>query len=139
VPASQFQNIQNLAADDIVQVVSLDPTDGVGIVLDDDVTFLERVTNNYRFGWSDKKKFALELKDDPGAINLYRGSILEMLCYMLQNHATLNSIIYTLYDLAMMDEGGANIGTTYVDLLSTAGPVELEKAHITLANTILNA
>lgn len=139
-PATQFANIQNLAAQNIVQVVSLDPANGAGIVLDNDVTFLERITNNYRFNWSDRKRFALELKSDAGNIQLYAASVLEMLCYMLQNHATLNDLIYTLYDLAIIDESaGTNIGVTYTELTSTAGPVEIEKAHVTLANTVLGA
>jgi hypothetical protein len=46
--------------------------------------------------------------------------------------------VYTLYDFALVDAGKqTNKGVEWVDIDGPNGPVELEKAHISLANIVL--
>jgi hypothetical protein len=136
----KFLNVENLTGADIVGVIDLDPTAGEGIVLADDVTYLDKLTNNYRLGFTDQKNIIAELKSDPTTKVLYRGTVLEALAYSLQVHATLNEVVYTLFDFALMDvAAGVSKGMDYLAISGNLGPIELEPAHTTLANLILSA
>jgi len=140
IPERQFTNVKNLGETDIVTVIDLDPTAGEGIVVDDDLTFLQHLTNNFRGNWTQAKNIITAEKATPTNKAYYTGSLLEALAYALQYQNGGAAPIYTLYDFALMNTGVAqNAGVTWLDLDGSGGPVELEKAHITLANVILSA
>ena len=137
-PARKFLNVPNLTGADLVAVIDLDPVAGEGIVTDEDMTFLANLTNQFRLNWTDEKNIALEIKSS-GVVSLYRGSVLEALAYALQVHDSLNAVVYTLYDIALLDVGsGVSKGVTFIDIAGASGPVELSKAHVTLGNLILS-
>jgi hypothetical protein len=138
VPEREFLNVENLGAVDIVDVISLDPADGQGIVLDNDLTFMAHLTNNFRFGWSDVKNIIIQQKAVPTNKSLYKGTVLESLAYAYQIHTTGNAVVYTLHDFALSDPAKQlNKGVQWLDINGSSGPVELEKAHVTLGNMIL--
>jgi len=123
-----------------VGVINLDPAEGEGIVVDADMTFLNDFTNGYRLGWDDRYNLVVEEKADSTNLALYAASVLEGFIYAMQYHSTGDAPVYTLYDFAMSKAGtGYNKGVSYIDIDGTQGPVEIEKAHVTLANAILNA
>jgi hypothetical protein len=140
VPEREFLNVQNLSAADIVEVIDLDPTQGEGIVVDDDMTFLTNITNNFRLGPNDMKNVVVEEKAAPANKALYKSSVINAIAYAFQVHQTGNAVTYTLFDFALMDvAAGVTKGVEYVDIDGSLGPVELDKAHSSLASLVLSA
>jgi len=135
IPASDYTDVDNLTAADIVDVIDLDPTAGENIVLANDITFLENLTNNYRFGWDDAKNLILQEKAVVTNKPLFSGTPLQALCYAMQ---VSTAVIYTLWEFALLTPA-LNQGATYPTLTGANGPTELEVAHTTLAGLILNA
>ena len=140
VPEREFLNVKNLTEQGVVAVIDLDPAQGEGIVLDDDMTFLTNITNNFRLGPTDVKNIIVEEKADPTNRALYRGSLINAIAYAFQVSETGGAVMYSLYDFALMNVGaGVSRGVDYVEIDGQLGPVELEKAHAQLANLILSA
>jgi hypothetical protein len=137
IPERDFLNVRNLGDTDIVDVVDLDPTAGEGIVQANDITFMTNLTNNLRGNWSEPKRIITANKVTPTTRAYYNGSLVEALAYGLQFQSGGTAPIYTLFDFAVMDISGLNKGVVYADMDGALGPVELEKAHVTLANTLL--
>lgn len=137
VPAREFLNVQNLTPTDIVDVVSLDPDDGEGIVTADDVTFLANFTNNFRLSPTTEKVMIMSAKADQTK-TIYQGSVLEHLCYLLQFDSVGDAPVYTLQDVALKDVPGSKIGTIYDDIASNNGPTEFEQYLVSIANYILS-
>ena len=101
------------------------------------MTFMRNLANNFRINWGDYYNVVTEKVAD-SARTLYYASIIEILAYGLQFEDQGTAEIYTLYDFALQDAGGSlNRGVTYLDIDGSQGPVELDKAHLTLANIIL--
>lgn len=135
IPATDYLGVPNLGAGDIVSVIDLDPAAAEGIVDADDVTFLENITNNYRFGWDDPKNIVVEEKAVPENKALYSGTPLQAFCYAMQ-FSTVP--IYTLWDFSLL-KPALNQGVTYNTLTGASGPAELEVGHVTLATLILDS
>lgn len=131
------QKFQNLAPDQDITVIDLDPTEAEGIVIDDDVTFLENLTNIYRRDWDEVSGLIVE--DGLGVKTFYSGSTLAALAYGLQYAAAGVAPLYAATNFSFFDRAAAGNGVTIADLLGTSGPVELEKGHITLGHIILGA
>jgi hypothetical protein len=88
--------------------------------------------------WGDSKNVVVQEKATPANKTLYNGIVLEALAYAYQFHETGGPPVYTLYDFALVDAGKqTNKGVEWVDIDGPNGPVELEKAHISLANIVL--
>jgi len=139
VSARKFLNVQNLGATDIVGLIDLDPTAGQNIVLPNDITFLENLTDQYRADWTTTKNMVFERKTAPAERTLYKGTVLQALCYALQFHSTLGAPVYTLFDIALMEaSSGVSKGVEFVDMGGSSGPVEYEAALLTLANLLLS-
>ena len=138
VDAAKYVDVPNLTTSDIVTAISLSPEDNEGIVLANDLTFMQNLTNNWRLGWTETRNIRLEEKADPTDKLLYRGSVLEALAYALQYPDAGTAPVYTLYNIAL-SEVGLNKGVAWEAITGANGPVELEPAHITLANMILGA
>lgn len=138
IPARDFLNIKNLGDTDIVDVVNLDPTVDEGIILDEDLTFLARLTDNFRLDWSAPRYIIVQEKATPTNRAFYKGTVLEALAYVMQVHSTGNAVVRTLYDFALLDPSSqVNKGITWVEISGSQGPVELAKAHVSLGNLIL--
>jgi len=109
-------------------------------VLPEEVTLVGLISDNYRYNLSDGAAIVMELKADPSTKVFYQGSRAALLSYLLQIQDGGSDRIYTLYNFSVYDSGkAATMGLALVDILSAQGPVELEKAHPTLANAIVNA
>lgn len=135
VSERKFQNL--LAANDLT-IINLDPTEGEGIVVDEDVLFLENLTNNYRREWDLVSGLIVEA-DAAGTKEYFSGSTLATLAYGLQFKTGGTAPIYAATNFGFFDISGAGNGLSVVDLLGPSGPVELDKAHVTLGNLILSA
>lgn len=132
------QKFQNLQPTNDIGVISLDPTEGEGIVTDNDVLFLENLTNNYRREWDTVSGLIVE-DDTTKAKEFFSGSTLAALAYGLQYKAGGSAPIYATTNFGFFDGSAAGAGLAVTDLLGPNGPVELEKAHLTLGNLILGA
>lgn len=132
------QKFQNLRPANDIGIISLDPTEGEGIVTDDDVLFLENLTNNYRREWDTVSGLIVE-DDAAGTKEYFSGSTLATLSYGLQFKAGGTAPIYATTNFGFFDGSASGAGLAISDLLGTNGPVELEKAHLTLGNLILGA
>lgn len=140
VNAREYTDVQNLGVSDIVAVVDLDPTAGEGVITDDDMSFLANLTNNFRLGWDAAKNIITQEKAAPANKALYRGTVLQALAFAYQWKDGGAAPVYTLYDFALMDSGSMlNQGVVYPAIDGVDGPVELDKAHVTLANLVLGA
>jgi hypothetical protein len=138
VPDADFLNVMNLGALDLVDIISLDPADGEGIVVADDLTFLQNLTNNYRANWSDTKAVIRQEKADATNKAFFRGTVLETLAYAYQFDQVDGAPVYTLYNLGLAEYGAQlNKGVTWPPITGASGPVELEPAHVTLGNILL--
>ncbi|MBE7474303.1 MAG: hypothetical protein HS114_34670 [Anaerolineales bacterium] len=135
VSERKFQNL--LAANDL-SIIDLDPTAGEGIVVDEDVLFLENLTNNYRREWDLVSGLIVE-DDALGTKEYFSGSTLATLAYGLQYKTGGTVPIYAATNFGFFDISGAGNGLSVVDLLGPSGPVELDKAHVTLGNLVLSA
>lgn len=132
------QKFQNLLPTNDISIINLDPTKGEGVVTDEDVLFLENLTKNYRREWDTQSGLIIE-DDTAKTKEFYSGSTLAALAYGLQFKTGGTAPIYASANFGFFDQSAAGIGLTVVDLLGPTGPVELEKAHLTLGNLILNA
>ncbi len=132
------QKFQNLKPTNDVTIINLDPTEGEGIVVDEDLIFLENLTNNYRREWEVVSGIIVE-DDVTKAKEYFSGSTLAALAYGLQYKTGGTAPIYAATNFGFFDQSAAGVGLSVVDLLGTTGPVELDKAHITLGNIILSA
>lgn len=134
VPARDFRN---LSPSQDITVISLDPAEDEGIVVDADVTFLDNLTGGYRRSWDEVQGIVIGV-DGAATKEYWHGSLLTVLAYSLQYPAAGTAPIYTDHNFALFSKnGGMNFST--IDLLSdSAGPVELEKAHLRLGEFILN-
>jgi hypothetical protein len=131
------RKFQNLAATNDVSIISLDPTEGEGIVTDADVLFLENLTNSYRREWDTVSGLIVEA--DAGGKEYFTASTLATLAYGLQFKAGGTAPIYAATNFGFFDHSAAGNGLSVVDLLGPSGPVELDKAHVTLGNIVLSA
>jgi hypothetical protein len=138
VPIEKWVDVPNLTSTDIVTAISLDPADGEGIVLANDVTFLTNLTNNFRLAPSTVKRVIVEEKADASNKILYQGSVLEALAYALQYQDQGTAPIYTLFEVALMDAGGMNVGVIYDPISGANGPVEYEPYLLKIANAVLS-
>lgn len=132
------RKFQNLLATNDVQVINLDPTEGEGIVEDEDVLFLENLTNNYRREWDTVSGLIVE-DETAGTREYYSGSTLATLAYGLQYAAAGTAPIYAATNFGFFDVSAVGNGLSVVDLLGPSGPVELDKAHVSLGNLVLSA
>ncbi len=138
VSERDYVGVENLGAADIPNVIDIDPAQGEGIVVDEDMTFLYNLTGGFRSNWDDTKNIVLQEKAVPANKILYRGSILQAYCYAMQVSGT--APVYELYDFGLIDASSSvNQGVDYPLLDSTDGPLEYEKALVTLANLVLSA
>jgi hypothetical protein len=131
------RKFQNLAAANDIAIIDLDPTEGEGVVVDEDILFLENLTNNYRREWD--QRAGLIFEDTLGVKEYYYGTTLAALAYGLQYAAGGTDPIYVDTNFGFFDQSASGNGLTVADLFGVSGPIELEKAHITLGNLILNA
>lgn len=132
------RKFQNLLATNDLTIIDLDPTAGEGIVEDEDVLFLENLTNNYRREWDTISGLIVE-DDALGTKEFFSGSTLAALAYGLQFAAAGTAPLYVATNFGFFDIAGAGNGLSVVDLLGPSGPVELDKAHVTMGNLILSA
>jgi hypothetical protein len=132
------RKFQNLLATNDVTVIDLNPTAGEGIVEDADVLFLENLTHNYRREWDVVSGLIVE-DDALGTKEYFSGSTLAALAYGLQFKDGGTAPLYLATNFGFFDISGAGNGLSVVDLLGTSGPVELDKAHVTLGNLVLSA
>ncbi|GIK43792.1 MAG: hypothetical protein BroJett011_76250 [Chloroflexota bacterium] len=132
------RKFQNLLATNDLTIIDLNPTAGEGIVEDEDVLFLENLTNNYRREWDMLSGLIVE-DDATGAKEYFSGSTLAALAYGLQYKAAGTAPLYVATNFGFFDISGAGNGLSVVDLLGPSGPVELDKAHVTLGNLVLSA
>ncbi|MBE7473153.1 MAG: hypothetical protein DPW09_39070 [Anaerolineae bacterium] len=132
------RKFQNLLANNDLSIISLDPTEGEGIVVDEDVLFLENLTNQYRREWDLVSGLIVE-DDTAGTKEYFSGSTLATLAYGLQYKAGGTAPIYAATNFGFFDISGSGNGLSVVDLLGPSGPVELDKAHVTLGNLVLSA
>jgi hypothetical protein len=132
------RKFQNLRATNDISIINLDPTEGEGIVVDEDVLFLENLTHTYRREWDTQSGLIVEA--DPGGNKEYCiGTTLAALAYGLQFATAGTGPIYVTTNFGFFDHAAAGNGLNVVDLLGPAGPVELDKAHLTLGNIVLSA
>jgi hypothetical protein len=132
------RKFQNLKATNDIAVIDLDPTAGEGVVVDEDVLFLENLTNNYRREWDAVSGLIVE-DEATGAKEYYSGSLLAALAYGLQYKSGGTAPVYTDTNFGLFEQSAAGVGLSVIDLLSASGPVELEKGHVTLGNIVLGA
>ena len=132
------RKFQNLLATNDVKIIDLDPTAGEGIVEDEDVLFLENLTNSYRREWDTVSGLIVE-DDTTGAKEFFSGSTLAALAYGLQYKTGGTAPLYAATNFGFFDISGAGNGLSVVDILGPSGPVELDKAHVTLGNLVLSA
>lgn len=132
------RKFHNMAADNDVAIIALDPTLGEGIVLDEDVLFLENLTDNYKAEWDARSGLIVEAAL-AGTKEFYVGSVLAVLAYAMQMAPSGTGLIYTETNFGFYDQSAAGLGLSAVDLLGPQGPIEIEKAHITLGSIVLGA
>ena len=132
------RKFQNLKATNDITIINLDPLEGEGVVLDEDVLFLENLTNNYRREWDAVTGLIIEA-DPGGTKEFFTGSTLAALAYGLQFAALGTAPIYANTNFGFFEQSGGSNGLSIVDILGPSGPIELDKAHVTLANLILSA
>lgn len=136
VSAKSYQAVENLTSVDVPALIDLDPTEAEGIILAEDVTFLQNLSNNYRLDWNQASKINLQEKATPTTWLFYRATLLQLFCFAMQDRA--GDLVRSLYEIGVLPTGTL-VGVDYVDILSSSGPVELEQGHVNLANVILGA
>jgi hypothetical protein len=132
------RKFQNLLPTNDLTIINLDPTEGEGIVVDEDVLFLENLTNNYRREWDTVSGLIVE-DDAAGTKEYFTGSTLTTLAYGLQYADAATAPVYSMANFGFFDASAIGNGLSVVDLLGPSGPVELDKAHVTLGNLVLSA
>lgn len=132
------RKFQNLKPENDIAVIDLDPTAGEGIVTDEDMLFLDNITNSFRREWDTVSGLIVE-DEGTGAKEYYSGSTLAALAYGLQFAAGGTAPIYAATNFGFFDRSAAGIGLSVIDLLGPSGPVEIDKAHLSLANIVLSA
>jgi hypothetical protein len=132
------RKFQNLKADQNIGIINLDPTAGEGIVTDEDVLFLENLTNNYRREWDTVSGLIVE-DEVNGTKEYYSGSLLAALAIGLQFKNGGTAPVYSDTNFGLFEQSAAGNGLSVIDLLGSSGPVEVQKAHLTLGNLILGA
>ncbi len=137
-PEREYKDVENLTSTDIVTTIDLDPAAAEGIILQADLDFISNLTNQYRMSWSDKRYQVWEEKADPANKTFLNGSMVEAMCYAYQVHSTDLGVMYTLYNIALLDPT-VKKGTQWDEISSTYGPVDYSPGHAILANTILGA
>jgi hypothetical protein len=130
------RNWQDMEAYPITPVVLL----GATHVLPAEVTLVDLVTNGYRRDFGDGAGLVLEQIADPTVRMFFQGSRSAILSYLLQLEDQGAQRIYELYNFSLFDSAKASgLGTAFDDILGSLGPVELEKAHVTLVSAIAGA
>jgi hypothetical protein len=132
------RKFQNLKPGNDIGIINLDPTVGEGIVTDDDVLFLENLTNGYRREWDVVAGLIVE-DEVAQAREYYTGSALAALAYALQYKSGETAPIYATTNFSFFEQSAVGVGLSVIDLLGPGGPVEVQKAHISLGNIILQA
>ena len=113
---------------------------GATHVLPAEVTLVDLATNGYRRDFGEGAGIVLEEIADPTNRFFYRGSRAAILSYLLQIQDQGAQRIYELYNFSLFDDAKvAGLGTAFDDILGAMGPVELEKAHVTLMQAIAGA
>ncbi len=135
VSEHKFQNLK--PANDI-SIIDLDPVAGEGIVTDDDVLFMENLTKQYRREWDAMSGLIVE-DDITKTKEYFSGSTLAALAYGMQFKTALSTPVYEGANFGFFEQSAAGLGLTVVDMMGPSGPVELEKAHLTLGNLVLSA
>ena len=123
------RNYEDPATADVSEVVLL----GGVHVAPAEVTLFGEVTNNLRHGLDDVVYATFEAKAD-GATVFYKGSRGAMLAYLLQIQNSGTERIHTLYNWSFATK--VSNSSIFDDVYGANGPVELVKAHETLANAI---
>jgi hypothetical protein len=103
------QKFQNLAATNDVTIINLDPTEGEGIVVDEDLLFLENLTKNYRREWDVVSGLIVE-DDVTKAKEYFSATTLAALAYGLQYKAAEAAPIYVATNFGFFDMSAAGNG-----------------------------
>lgn len=135
IPESKYVDSANPAG---VRVIDLNPaTSAEGIVLLEDVTFLEEITGKYRHSWDDSVGIVVESKSDPTDKTLYHGTRLAALAYGLQYQDSEEpAVLYSSLDFAFFDRSNVS---GLDNIHGSNGPIELSKAHLSIGHLILGS